>query len=500
MSAAILFGGLFHETHTFVEEITRADQVRIRRGAELLARRGDGSTVDGFLSVADRKGWRVLPTLEVGAMPSGTLDHAVFESFWDEFKTAYLAARAAGRIDGVWLSLHGAMVTTQSHDPEGEFLERLRGLPGAADLPVFGVFDLHATFTERMARCASGLVAYRENPHIDAFDMAAFSAGLLARALETGVRPRMITRTLPILWPPTGTGTADAPVKELCARARAIEAADPEVWAANVVPGYSFADTPDTGLSVAVITTGDAARAEAHLDALAAIALRLREQGVPREWDLDAAIDDALARRLSGPVALVEPADNIGGGAPGDCTTILRTMLARKLERSAVVINDPAAVAALEGAAPGQRRRLSIGGKGSRLDPGPLDIEVEFLSRSDGRFTLEDRNSHLAASQGVHIEMGPCATVRAGGTTILLTSRKTPPFDLGQLRSQGIVPESLAFIGVKAAVAHRRAYEKIVAASYWVSTPGPCASDLNQLPFRHIRRPIFPLDPPWRPA
>ena len=96
--------------------------------------------------------------------------------------------------------------------------------------------------------------------------------------------------------------------------------------------------------------------------------------------------------------------------------------------------------------------------------------------------------------------MGPCATVRAGGVSILLTSRKTPPFDLGQLRSQGIAPETLAFIGVKAAVAHRRAYDPIAGASYTVSTPGPCASDLTRLPFRHIRRPIFPLDPPWRPA
>ncbi|MEQ1570122.1 MAG: MlrC C-terminal domain-containing protein, partial [Myxococcota bacterium] len=91
-------------------------------------------------------------------------------------------------------------------------------------------------------------------------------------------------------------------------------------------------------------------------------------------------------------------------------------------------------------------------------------------------------------------DMGPCVTVRAGGTTILLTSRKTPPMDLGQLRSQGIVPEALAFVGVKAAVAHRAAYEPIAAGTYWVATPGACPSDLTTLPYRRITRPIFPLD------
>jgi microcystin degradation protein MlrC len=139
-------------------------------------------------------------------------------------------------------------------------------------------------------------------------------------------------------------------------------------------------------------------------------------------------------------------------------------------------------------------------GGSSSLDPGPFTCEVELLSRSDGRFRLEDVNSHLAAANGVNIEMGPCASVRAGGTTILLTTRKTPPFDLGQLRSQGIEPEVLAFVGVKAAVAHRRAYDRLAGRSYWVGTPGPCPSDLTTLPYRRIRRPIFPLDPPWRPA
>jgi microcystin degradation protein MlrC len=68
--------------------------------------------------------------------------------------------------------------------------------------------------------------------------------------------------------------------------------------------------------------------------------------------------------------------------------------------------------------------------------------------------------------QGINVDMGPCAVVRVEGVIILLTSRKTPSFDLGQLRSQGIEPTSLSVIGVKAAVAHRRAYDPIAVASY----------------------------------
>jgi len=489
MTRRILLAGLYHETHSFLDEVTGADQMRVRRGRDLLDRRGDGSTVDGFLSVAERRGWNVLPALEAVATPSGKIDHQVFEDFWRELESVVVDG-----LNGVWLALHGAMVTTESLDPEGELLERLRALPALKGLPIFGVFDLHATFTQRMAMNCDALVGYRENPHVDAHDAAAFSAELLARHFETERRPHMVTRSFPIVWPPTGTGTADRPMLSLNARAREIEARDSEVWAVNVVAGYAFADTPETGVSASVVTIGDPKQAEAYLAELAEIAEAEKELGIPEEWDLEPAIDDALARGLDGPVLLVEPADNIGGGAPGDGTGILRAMLYRKLARCAVVINDPEAVQALEGLEIGARKRLAIGGKRSRLDSGPVDVEVELRGSSDGRFILEDRNSHLAAMQGVHIEMGPCATVRAEGVLIVLTTRKTPPFDLGQLRSQGVTPEEMAFIGVKAAVAHRRAYEKIAAASYWVRTPGPCPSDLTALPYQHIRRPIFPLD------
>jgi microcystin degradation protein MlrC len=137
---------------------------------------------------------------------------------------------------------------------------------------------------------------------------------------------------------------------------------------------------------------------------------------------------------------------------------------------------------------------LDIGGKGSRLDKGPLSLEVDLLWTSDGKFELEDKQSHLASMAGDHFDMGPCAVVRHRGITILLTSRKTPPFDLGQWRSQGIEPAKLSVIVVKAAVAHRRAYDPIATRMIWVDTPGPCTSNLRSLPYRHIHRPIFPLD------
>lgn len=499
MPRRILLAGLFAETHCFRPGREGAEVFDIRRGDALMARRGDGSTIDGFLEVAEAEGWQVVPAVNYGGLATATIDHAVFEAFWDELAPVLRRALAEG-LDGIWLNLHGAMMTDACPDPEGELLARIRALPGAADLPLFGVFDLHASFTAAMARHSDGLVVYRENPHADARDAAVLSARLLARALAEGRRPVTVARCAPLVWPPGGTGTAGPPMRTLEALAREIEASVPGVWAANVIGGYAYNDVAETGVAFSIVTTGPAAAAEAALDRLVAQAVALRAQGMPAEWDVDAALAD-IARRPGGPYLLVEPADNIGGGATGDVTTLLHAMLRHRVAGGLIALADPAAVAALADARPGERRRMRLGAGLWAGGDAPVEAEATLVSRSDGVFRFEDPRTHLAASQGAGFSMGPSAVVELEpGITVLLTSRATPPFDLGQFRSQGIEPARARVVGLKAAVGHRRAWEPIAAGSYTVATPGLCTSDPARLPYRRLRRPVWPVTPGFDPA
>ncbi len=488
MSKRVLFAGLFHETHTFLEGTTGLRDFQVRRGEELLRCAGDSSPLGGALECAREFGWDVVPAVDLRASPSAMVEDEVVETFWSE-----LAARIAPPLDAVYLVLHGAMVSQSLDDVEGEILARLRQCIGPW-VPVFGVFDLHANFTQRMADLANCLVAYRENPHTDARRSAQLAATLLQRALTTGRVPRMFWHHPPVMWPPTGTGTASEPMLSLERLARALEDESPEWWAVNVAAGFSFADTPDTGVSFAIASVGAEASARAALERLGALALKARVEGNvtdPSVREVFAQLDPLPP----GLTVLVEPSDNIGGGAPGDGTGLLRALVEGRIQNAAICINDPLAVERLSSLPVGAKTALPIGGRGSRLDAGPLPLEVELLRRGGGKFELEDQQSHLASMAGDRFDMGPCAVARHGGLTLLLTSRKTPPFDLGQWRSQGIEPAALSVIAVKAAVAHRRAYDPIAARMLWVDTPGPCTSNLQSLPFRKVRRPIYPLDP-----
>ncbi|WP_395734974.1 M81 family metallopeptidase [Prosthecobacter sp.] len=467
----ILIAGLFHETHTFLDGLTPLSDFQIRRGEELWASKGDSSPLGGVLELADEFGWEMIPAADYRAQPSVTVADEVIEQFWNDIAPA--AAKAD--YDAIYLVLHGAMVSETILDVEGEILRRLRTL---TTVPIFGVFDLHANFSPQMAALADCLVGYRENPHTDAREAGLIAARLLNRCLTTGQRPHMQLQQPGLNWPPTGTGTANDPMLTLETMARQFEG--DSLWAMNVVAGFSFADTPNTGVSFVACTTADATQ---PLEALSKRAHELNHLGQVTDPPVDEVLEQ-LKPLPAGLTVLVEPSDNIGGGAPGDCTGLLRALIRHGIPNAAICISDPQSVSEIEAGA----RTIQLGGKGSRLDPGPLELEVELVALNDGRFELEDKNSHLASMCGDVFDMGRCAVVRHAGLTILITSVKTPPFDLGQWHSQGIAVEGLGVVAVKAAVAHRRAYDKIAARMLWVDTPGPCSSNLQTLPYRHLRR------------
>lgn len=490
MTRTVLLGGLFHETHTFLSKRTTLadfEAMAVNVGPDVVKHNLDNqSPTDGFLSYALDKGWDIVPTIQMAAMPGGTVEDEVVAVFRRHFFP--VLEETLDRLDGIFLILHGAMVSAGSDDPEGDLLRDIRAVLArrGVDIPVVGVLDLHANVSQTMIDNSTCLVAYRENPHKDARETAVRAARIFDALMD---RPGITQVHRPTEWilPPTGVGTADDPMKAVLAAARAIEARDGEIVNINVMAGYSYADVADCGFSLAVATRGDRGKAAAYLDDLVAVL----EEHIARGYPKDGELDDVLARVDAlppgeGPILLVEPADNIGGGTPGDATDLLGRLLATGRKGIAAIIADSEAVAGCVAGGLGADVSLTIGGKTDAHHGSPLPFAGRVRNLSDGRFELENKKSHLASMLGSHADMGPCAVVENDQAVILLTSRKMPPMDLGQLHSQGVRPEEANYVVVKAAVSHRDAYDPIARASFNVDSAGLCTSNLRRLPYRKI--------------
>ena len=259
--------------------------------------------------------------------------------------------------------------------------------------------------------------------------------------------------------------------------------------------GYSYADIADCGFSLNCCTKGDIAVAKNYLNFLESILESKINFAYPKENTLDEVIEKIKNLiNLEKPILLIEPADNIGGGTPGDATNLLSNFLKFDYDGIVAIINDPEAVKICHLGKVGDEIELKIGAKFDNFHGNPILLKGTIDKLSDGKFVLKNKQSHLASMMGINIDMGLSAVLKNDKLTLLLTSIKTPPMDLGQLISQDINPKEAKFIIIKAAVSHKDAYDPIASHSFYIDSQGLCTSNLKKLPFKKIGQKIIALD------
>lgn len=487
----IAVGGIAHETHCFATRMTDLDDFRKQAlffGDDIPAQLSSTKSATAGMLDNARAGWTVIPTVYAGALPAGVVTTDAFETILGELRARLSAAMP---LDGVLLALHGAMVTQGELDAESRILADVRGVVGP-DVPVVIVLDMHGNISPRTVELADVVVAFDENPHIDPYDRGREAADILDMLLSGAVKPTAGYAHPPLVLSPQATGTADLPLVAAHARGQEMEAEDGVVCVA-IFGGFAYSDTPDIGVSVIVTTNDDPVRAQQYADELAGIIMANRDAALP-EFVTPA---EAVARAMAmpgGPIILVDSADNIGGGTPGDGTDALRAMLDADVEEGAVVLADADVVAVCWDAGEGATVTLDVGGKYDTWHGAPVTVTGAVRRLWDGTFTAELPNNHFASFFGNTIRMGRTVWLRVAGVNIVLTERKTPPFDLGQLRGAGVIPEEQKMIAVKSAVAYRAAYLPIAQGVIEMDTAGLCTANLSRFPYQHIRRPILPLD------
>src|SRR2546428_674129 len=156
-----------HETNTFSTIPTDRRQFEardLRYGGELLeAYRGTGTCLGGMIEAAGARGVTLVPSLAAAASPAGRVTADFYEA---TTRRLLDDLRGAGRLDGVLLDLHGAMVPEGLEDGEGDLLRAVRATVGSAG-PVAPPPDFHPNVTAQMGPHTPPPHGYKTHPPAD---------------------------------------------------------------------------------------------------------------------------------------------------------------------------------------------------------------------------------------------------------------------------------------------------------------------------------------------
>jgi microcystin degradation protein MlrC len=435
-----------HETCTFCPggDMGVADWTRIRppMGGETLLREG-GSYVTGFVRMAREFGDIELigltsPYEAFGGSSRAWTTTAAFDHFLD---LMLADLRAALPVDGIYLALHGAMAVRDVPRPEAEIARRFRELVGP-DVPIVAAFDLHGNEDEEFLRWADGSFVTKHFPHYDSWLQGERAAVYMRRIMRGEYRPVTVTRRVPIITPTVLQWTGASPVMDIMARARRWEDQYPDVFV-SIFLGFPWADVPDVGTTVQVMTNGDPELAERAANDVASLIWRVRERYAFGTFPLPAdAVRQARAAIAAGatPVVLADYWDR-----PGDGTWTLRELVDQGVGRVLyAALTDEPALAAIWAAdlQPGDAFEGAVGGYTGESAGQPVPLSG----------TLRWRGSRWGYDRVAAIEYGD-------GSLLILTPAYQQVTSPEQLRFAGIEPDDYDVFVLKTRVHFRRGFD-----------------------------------------
>lgn len=493
----IAFARLAQESNALSPVVTRLEdfeRTHLLYGDDVLAACGRGqrevrgfiknAELSGFVRAAERFGdaFELRPIFSAWAVPGGPLDQGVFQDFTDRLIEEL---KAMAPIDGVFLSMHGALCVRDLDDAEGRLIQQVHRAVGER-VPVAVTLDLHANLTQRKVQGNTLLCAYRTNPHRDHYRVGQRAGELLLRTVLGQVQPVTAWRTLPLVLGGGTTMDFLAPMRAIYSWMKRKER-DPRVLYMSLLNCHLWLDHEEMGWATHIITDNDPALAEELAEELADLAWSVRHQQPPDFPDASQAIAqarDARFARALGTVCMSDASDMVGAGGTGENTALLRSFLTEGADlRTLLPLRDPQAIDELWPHRPGDTVDLTVGG---RLDPArnePVPIHGTL------------RGNHEVAGFGriSVIDTGKLSLVLTEGAALVMQPRFYSQLGLSPWRADVVVVKSLFPFRLYFALQNRK--------TIYARTQGITDFDagLRQTDFAC---PVWPRDPveSWRPT
>ncbi|WP_088049444.1 M81 family metallopeptidase [Virgibacillus dakarensis] len=484
----VLVGGLIQESNTFSPN--RSDKQNFLNHCFLIGEQmlniGVENELSGFYSIANEKGVKIIPTLFGSAVSSGVF---LKQDFLELKELLLSKIKQEKDYDGVYIALHGAMVSEDYDDVEGELLESIRKCIGK-DIPLVISLDLHANVTKKMIDNVNGVIGFKTYPHIDFFETGYRSGRYLFSLIENGNHSILSLSKIPMIVPAENSQTTNGPFAELWAEAKQGEL-NGDSLLTSLFPVQPWLDINEMGFGV-VVVSNDKFKAERESQRLAQLVWKKRHEFNVKLHSVSEIANMALDSTDNIPYIISDSADSPGAGSTGDSNVVLKILLDLKMDEKLnclLTIVDKPAVEKILLSGIGATIQLDIGYSINSKQGDSIKVDGKVIRLGDGKFQLKG-----GYAKNTIASMGRCGVFQIGKISLLITEKPTFSGDPSMYRSMGLEPSDADLVLVKSANQFRADYENISSRIFILDTPGCSPANLNRLSYKKISRPFYPFD------
>ncbi|MEO0463605.1 MAG: M81 family metallopeptidase [Pseudomonadota bacterium] len=481
----VFVAGLFHEANAFSDVSAPLEDFAIAPHDPASASSGDWVGYADFLRCVAESGHEAIAGFYAVAQPSGMANAQTYAALRGRLIES---CQKAGKIDAVLLFLHGAQGAEGTPDCAGNVAQAVRDCVGDM-VPIGVALDLHANVSETLRGAADLIACCKEYPHVD-FPQTCDAVWELIRS---GAWQDLSLSFVPVPCFPAAT-TLDGPMAAIVSALKRAER-DSQIGLATIAHAFAHADT-DFATAAVLVYSSDPGAGDALAQTLAheffdASVREAREAAVISLDHIAAQVSARIGQGKKGTLIIADRADNPGAGWAGDGTHLIHALdpLARQQGKAVglALMYDPALVQTAFERGAGWTGALALGGH-SRLAGAAYRGEATVLSlRDDAQQTLFGEGGETGLGRSCLIEIGPFKVVA--------NDRRQQPFSPEVFSEHGLDAQSLDIIVLKSTNHFYGCFAPIAQDILYCDATGAASEDLTQLPYQHLRRPVWPIDP-----
>lgn len=475
----VLIAAFAHESNDFCPHLTTREMFEFYEGEEVLR----------HLPVADifeEAGIEMIPAIFAVAQSYGPVEEQTYLYFENRILDVL---RAHPDVDGIWMFCHGAMNVQNIGCGEYRLACDMRKIVGRNCVISFGM-DLHGNIEEDMANQVNIFRCYHTAPHTDQPDTYRRTAKALVHYLQKGWRLFPQLRKLRMIFPGEMAATTVEPLKSIIARMKDWEENDPAVECASLYVGFAWTDAPRTSSTVVVVPSAPeyAEVCARRADELAELAFARR-----REFSFEVlSLRPAETARSSlyemeAPVCVTDMGDNPTAGTTGGSLVLLREYLKINDPAKRVLvagIYDPAAYACCRAHEIGDRFELDLGVNIDEITR-PIRLDVVYRGWHDILGYDFITNPPIRRSSG--------AIVSVGSIDIVIVNEAIAFTQKVNFASCGLDAASYDVFVTKFGYIFPELKE-LSRSQIMSNTPGESYQMVAEFDYKHVIRPIFPVD------